>query len=97
MSRSKPFQAHLFLSRGGHALFLRYFRRFIGPYFPEARWASGPQDLQGWLEFDCASMAQNALCINRLDLFASERRAERRNVAVPPHEPLRYIEISLRR
>ena len=73
------------------------FLRFSPPHFPEARWAWGPQEQRAWVEFDCASMAQNAFCINRLDLFASERRAERRNVAVPPHEPLRYIEISLRR
>ena len=84
-------------SRGGHALFLRYFRRFIGPYFPEARWASGPQEPKGWLVFDCASMAQNAFCENQFDHFASERRAERRNAVLPSREPLRYSESSLRR
>ena len=73
------------------------FRRFSPPHFPEARWASGPQEPKGWLVFDCASMAQNAFCENQFGHFASERRAERRNAVLPSREPLRYSESSLRR
>jgi hypothetical protein len=42
-------------------------------------------------------MAQNAFCANQFDHFASERHAERRNAVLPPREPLRYSESSLRR
>jgi hypothetical protein len=42
-------------------------------------------------------MAQNAFCANQFDHFALERRAERRNAILPPREPLRYSESSLRR
>jgi hypothetical protein len=84
-------------ARGAHGPPVAYFPAIFASYFPEARWASGPQDLPGWLEFDCASIAQNALCENQFDHFASERRAERRNAVLPSREPLRYSESSLRR
>jgi hypothetical protein len=66
-------------NRGGHALFLSNFPRFIGRLFSEPRLGSGSPPT---VEFDCASMAPCRPRVSRMDHFESERLAELRHVAV---------------
>ena len=66
-------------ARGGHALFLSNFPRFIGRLFSEPRLGSGSPPT---VEFDCASMALCRPRVSRMDHFESERLAELRHVAV---------------
>eukprot|EP00966_Prymnesium_polylepis_P137964 3187948-Prymnesium_polylepis.1 len=61
-SRGRPWSVPR--TRGGHALFLRHFFRFIGGFFSEAVGLLGFPGGAALLQFDCASMAQNAFCAN---------------------------------